>query len=101
MFIMKKGEMIYEGKAKKVFKTDDENKVIIYYKDDATAFNGVKKGQIQDKGVMNNSITSILFELLESRGIHTHFEKKLSEREQRSEERRVGKECRSRWSPYH
>jgi len=82
MFIMKKGEMIYEGKAKKVFKTDDENKVIIYYKDDATAFNGVKKGQIQDKGVMNNSITSILFELLESRGIHTHFEKKLSEREQ-------------------
>lgn len=79
---MKKGEMIYEGKAKKVYVTDDPDKIIIYYKDDATAFNGVKKGQIVDKGVMNNTITSTLFELLEKNGIKTHFEKKLSDREQ-------------------
>ena len=79
---MKKGEMIYEGKAKKVYTTDDSDKIVIYYKDDATAFNGVKKGQIVDKGVMNNTITSTLFELLEKNGIKTHFEKKLSDREQ-------------------
>lgn len=79
---MEKGKMIYEGKAKKVYETEDENKVIIYYKDDATAFNGEKKGQISDKGVMNNTITSMLFELLEKHGIETHFEKKLSDREQ-------------------
>lgn len=72
---MEKEKMIYEGKAKKVYDTDDKDKVIIYYKDDATAFNGQKKGQIQDKGVMNNTITSMLFELLEKHGIQTHFEK--------------------------
>lgn len=74
--------MLYEGKAKKVYATDDKGKVIIYYKDDATAFNGEKKGQIEDKGVLNNSITSMIFQLLEKDGIKTHFEKKLSEREQ-------------------
>lgn len=79
---MKKREMLYEGKAKKVYATDDENMVIIYYKDDATAFNGVKKGQIEDKGVLNNSITSSLFELLEKKGVPTHFVKKLNDREQ-------------------
>lgn len=79
---MEKREMIYEGKAKKVYKTDDSDYVIIYYKDDATAFNGQKKGQIEDKGVMNNSITSSIFELLESKGIKTHFVKKLNDREQ-------------------
>jgi phosphoribosylaminoimidazole-succinocarboxamide synthase len=79
---MEKREMLYEGKAKKVYATDDKDKVIIYYKDDATAFNGEKKGQIEDKGVLNNSITSMIFELLEKGGIKTHFEKKLSEREQ-------------------
>ncbi|MDF2880743.1 MAG: phosphoribosylaminoimidazolesuccinocarboxamide synthase [Clostridiaceae bacterium] len=79
---MEKREMLYEGKAKKVYATDDKDKVIIYYKDDATAFNGEKKGQIEDKGVLNNSITSMMFELLEKGGIKTHFEKKLSEREQ-------------------
>lgn len=79
---MEKREMLYEGKAKKVYATDDENMVIIYYKDDATAFNGVKKGQIEDKGVLNNSITSSLFELLEKKGVPTHFVKKLNEREQ-------------------
>lgn len=79
---MEKREMLYEGKAKKVYATDDENMVIIYYKDDATAFNGVKKGQIEDKGVLNNSITSSLFELLEKKGVPTHFVKKLNDREQ-------------------
>lgn len=79
---MEKKSMIYEGKAKKVYETDDKDRVIIYYKDDATAFNGEKKGQISDKGVLNNTITSMLFELLEKHGIDTHFEKKLSDREQ-------------------
>ncbi|MFL0194871.1 phosphoribosylaminoimidazolesuccinocarboxamide synthase [Clostridium sp. WILCCON 0269] len=79
---MEKGKMIYQGKAKKVYETDDKDKVIIYYKDDATAFNGEKKAQISDKGVLNNTITSMLFELLEKNRIETHFEKKLSDREQ-------------------
>ena len=79
---MEKREMMYEGKAKKVYATEDKDRVVIYYKDDATAFNGEKKGQIEDKGVMNNSITSMLFELLEKNGVKTHFEKKLSDREQ-------------------
>lgn len=79
---MEKLEMVYEGKAKKVYTTDDADKIVIYYKDDATAFNGLKKGQIAEKGVMNNTITSFLFELLEKNGIKTHFEKKLSDREQ-------------------
>ncbi|MDT8716351.1 phosphoribosylaminoimidazolesuccinocarboxamide synthase [Clostridium sp. 19966] len=75
-------ELMYEGKAKKVFKTDKENEVVVYYKDDATAFNGEKKGQIDSKGVMNNTITSMLFELLAEHGVKTHFIKKLSDREQ-------------------
>ncbi|WP_272507344.1 phosphoribosylaminoimidazolesuccinocarboxamide synthase [Clostridium aestuarii] len=74
--------MLYEGKAKKVYEGDDESHVIIYYKDDATAFNGVKKSQISNKGILNNSITSMIFELLHEHGIKTHFEKKLNEREQ-------------------
>ena len=61
---MEKLEMLYEGKAKQIYATDKADEVIVYYKDDATAFNGEKKGQIEDKGVMNNEITSILFELL-------------------------------------
>lgn len=79
---MEKREMLYEGKAKKIFEADNDKEVIVYYKDDATAFNGEKKGQIESKGVLNNSITSKLFELLESKGIKTHFIKKLNEREQ-------------------
>lgn len=79
---MEKLDMLYEGKAKKVYATKDEDKVIIYYKDDATAFNGEKKGQISDKGVMNNSITSMIFDLLHKNGIKTHFIEKLSDREQ-------------------
>ncbi|MCX7884902.1 MAG: phosphoribosylaminoimidazolesuccinocarboxamide synthase [Caloramator sp.] len=79
---MEKRKMMYEGKAKKVYETDDKDHVVIYYKDSATAFNGEKKGEIEDKGVLNNNITSALFELLEKRGIKTHYVKKLSEREQ-------------------
>lgn len=79
---MEKREMLYEGKAKKVYSTDKEDEVIIYYKDDATAFNGQKKGQIESKGVMNNAITSMIFEMLEESGVKTHFIKKLNEREQ-------------------
>ncbi len=79
---MEKLEMLYEGKAKKIYATDKEDEVIVYYKDDATAFNGEKKGQIEDKGVLNNSITSMIFEMLEKKGIKTHFIKKLNEREQ-------------------
>ncbi|MGG7142671.1 phosphoribosylaminoimidazolesuccinocarboxamide synthase [Clostridium nigeriense] len=79
---MEKLEMMYEGKAKKIYATDKADEVIVYYKDDATAFNGEKKGQIEDKGVLNNSITSMIFEMLNENGIKTHFIKKLSEREQ-------------------
>lgn len=79
---MEKKEMIYEGKAKKVFRTDDENLVVVHYKDDATAFNGEKKGQISEKGHLNNEITSAIFTMLNNEGIPTHFIEKLNEREQ-------------------
>ena len=75
-------EQLYEGKAKKVFKTDDESLYLIRYKDDATAFNGVKKGSITDKGVMNNEITTLLFNELGKAGIKHHLVKKLNDREQ-------------------
>ncbi|WP_066894630.1 phosphoribosylaminoimidazolesuccinocarboxamide synthase [Clostridium nigeriense] len=79
---MEKLEMMYEGKAKKIYSTDKADEVIVYYKDDATAFNGEKKGQIEDKGALNNSITSMIFEMLKENGIKTHFIEKLNEREQ-------------------
>ena len=79
---MCKRDMLYEGKAKKIYATDKSDEVVVYYKDDATAFNGEKKGQIGDKGVMNNQITAMLFELLEREGVNTHFIKKLNDREQ-------------------
>jgi phosphoribosylaminoimidazole-succinocarboxamide synthase len=79
---MEKLEMLYEGKAKKIYATEKADEVIVYYKDDATAFNGEKKGQIEDKGVMNNAITSLIFELLEKEGVRTHFIEKLNDREQ-------------------
>ncbi|MCB2285890.1 phosphoribosylaminoimidazolesuccinocarboxamide synthase [Clostridium algidicarnis] len=75
-------EFLYEGKAKRVYQDEKEDQVVIYYKDDATAFNGEKKGEIQSKGVLNNSISSKLFELLQSKGIKTHYIKTISEREQ-------------------
>ncbi|MCY6356135.1 phosphoribosylaminoimidazolesuccinocarboxamide synthase [Clostridium sp. ZS2-4] len=75
-------KMLYEGKAKKIFEAEDKDQVIIYYKDDATAFNGAKKSEISGKGVLNNSITSMIFELLHKNGVETHFVEKISEREQ-------------------
>ncbi|MDR0636817.1 MAG: phosphoribosylaminoimidazolesuccinocarboxamide synthase [Treponema sp.] len=75
------GQELYEGKAKKVFATDNAEFVIIRYKDDASAFNGEKKGQIEDKGIMNNQIASRLFELLAGSGVPTHFVARLSERD--------------------
>lgn len=75
---MEKQEMIYEGKAKKVYSTKDEDKLVVEYKDDATAFDGQKKGQIRDKGEMNAQISTIFFELLEEEGIPTHFIKQLN-----------------------
>lgn len=78
---MKKGQMLYEGKAKKIYKTDEKDKFIVEFKDDATAFNGKKKGTILEKGVMNNKISAYFFEKLEAEGIPTHFESLLSDRE--------------------
>lgn len=78
---MTKLEQLYEGKAKKVFKTDDENLYIVDYKDDATAFNGEKKGTITGKGVINNIMSNHMFQLLEKQGVPTHFVEQLSERE--------------------
>lgn len=79
---MEKLEMLYEGKAKKIFRTSKEDEVVVYYKDDATAFNGEKKSSIENKGVLNNAITSMIFEMLNENGIKTHFVEKLNEREQ-------------------
>ncbi|PKM39266.1 MAG: phosphoribosylaminoimidazolesuccinocarboxamide synthase [Firmicutes bacterium HGW-Firmicutes-9] len=78
---MKKLEQIYEGKAKKVYATDDPKIVIVDYKDDATAFNGLKKGTIAGKGVVNNKVSNHFFRLLESHGIPTHYVEQLSDRE--------------------
>ena len=78
---MQKLEQVYEGKAKKVFKTDDPDLFIVDYKDDATAFNGLKKGTIAGKGVINNQMTNRLMDKMEKAGIPTHFVKELSQRE--------------------
>ena len=78
---MEKKEQLYEGKAKKVFATDDPDLVIVSYKDDATAFTGLKKGTIEGKGVINNKMTNYMFGLLEKEGVPTHLVKELSDRE--------------------
>ena len=78
---MEKREQLYEGKAKKVYATDDPDLVIVSYKDDATAFNGQKKGTIAGKGVINNRMSNYLFKRLEEKGIPTHFVEELSDRE--------------------
>ena len=78
---MQKAEQLYEGKAKKVFKTDDENLYIVDYKDDATAFNGLKKGTIVGKGVINNKMSNLLMQRLEKAGIPTHFIEEINDRE--------------------
>ncbi len=75
-------KLLYEGKAKKVYTTANPDEVIIYYKDDATAFNGVKKASISNKGILNNQITEILFSKLGSKGIPNHFIKRIDERSQ-------------------
>lgn len=78
---MEKLDMLYEGKAKKVFKTDDEKLLIVDYKDDATAFNGLKKGQILGKGVINNKMTNIILKYLADNEIENHLVEELSDRE--------------------
>ena len=78
---MEKQTQLYEGKAKKVFATDDPRRVIVSYKDDATAFNGEKKGTIAGKGAINNVMSNHLFRLLEQQGVRTHFIEQLSDRE--------------------
>ena len=78
---MKKLEQLYEGKAKKVFATEDPDVVIVDYKDDATAFNGEKKGTIVGKGVINNRMTNYIFQVLEKEGVPTHYVEELSDRE--------------------
>jgi len=74
--------LLYEGKAKQIYSTDNENELIVYYKDDATAFNGEKKASIASKGILNNKICTIIFKELEKQGIKTHLIKTLSDREQ-------------------
>lgn len=78
---MQKLEMIYEGKAKKVYRTEDPELCIVDYKDDATAFNGEKKGTILGKGAINNRMTNHLMKLIEKEGVPTHFDQQLSDRE--------------------
>lgn len=78
---MEKKEQLYEGKAKKVFATEDPNLVIVSYKDDATAFNGLKKGTIAGKGVVNNRMTNYMFKMLEKAGVPTHYVEELNDRE--------------------
>ena len=78
---MQKLEQLYEGKAKKVFKTDNPEILMVDYKDDATAFNGEKKGTIESKGVINNKVTNHFMQMLEKKGIPTHFVEEISDRE--------------------
>ena len=78
---MEKKEQLYEGKAKKVFATEDPELLIVQYKDDATAFNGLKKGTIAGKGVINNQMSNRLMQMLERGGVPTHFVQELSQRE--------------------
>lgn len=78
---MEKKELLYEGKAKKVYATADDKKYVVDFKDDATAFDGLKKESLKDKGILNNRLSTIFFELLEDSGVETHFIKNISERE--------------------
>ena len=78
---MERRSQLYEGKAKKVYETDDPNLLIVSYKDDATAFNGLKKGTIAGKGAINNKMSNLLMQYLEKNGIPTHFVKEISDRD--------------------
>ena len=79
---MNKGQLLYEGKAKRLYATEDSNILFVEYKDSATAFNGEKKEEIAGKGVLNNRITTLIFEKLQSNGIASHFVKRISDHEQ-------------------
>lgn len=79
---MQKGALLYEGKAKKVFDTDNPEYYWVEYKDDATAFNGVKRGTIANKGIINNKMSAVMFEHLEKNGVDTHFVELINDREQ-------------------
>ena len=79
---MEKNQLLYEGKAKKIFATENPNEIMVYYKDDATAFNAQKRGTVVNKGVLNNKITEIIFNFLKANSIPTHFIKRVSDREQ-------------------
>ena len=79
---MNKGQLLYEGKAKRLYATEDSNILFVEYKDSATAFNGEKKEEIAGKGVLNNRITTLIFEKLQSDGIASHFVKRISDHEQ-------------------
>lgn len=79
---MTQGKMLYEGKAKQVFETEQTGIIIMHYKDDATAYNGLKKAQIDNKGILNNKITTIIFKHLQDAGIPTHYIETLNERDQ-------------------
>lgn len=79
---MQKLSMLYEGKAKKIYDTDDKNYFWVEYKDDATAFNGIKKGTIVDKGIVNNKMSAMMFIYLQKNGVETHFVELLNDREQ-------------------
>ena len=83
------GELLYEGKAKKVFATDQSDQIVQYFKDDATAFNAQKRGTIVEKGVINNKVSERLFRLLEERGVRTHFVERLSDREMLTKKVRI------------
>lgn len=87
------GTLLYEGKAKKIFSTENADHVVQYFKDDATAFNAQKRGTIVEKGVINNKVSERIFRLLEQHGIPTHFVERLSEREMLT--KRLGS-CRSK-----
>lgn len=78
---MEKLNQVYEGKAKKVFATDNDELFIVSYKDDATAFNGLKKGQIAGKGAINNQMSNMLMQMLEKQGVKTHFVEQINERD--------------------
>lgn len=79
---MSQGKMLYEGKAKQIFETEQDGIIIMHYKDDATAYNGLKKAQIDNKGILNNKITTIIFKKLQEAGIPTHYIETLNERDQ-------------------
>lgn len=75
-------EKLYEGKAKQIYATADPSEIIVHYKDDATAFNGVKKAQIENKGILNNEISALIYTMLKEKGIPTHFIKRINESDQ-------------------